>query len=97
MLNKILNKITHYTHMPADKILHLFAGLIISISVGYSIVRLSNIDWLFFSGPVAAIIAGCFKEYVWDKFLKKGTFETADMIVTSYGGAIGLTILSVII
>jgi len=94
MINKILNSVTHYTHIPADKIFHLFAGLGISVITGYTIVRLSSIDWLFFTGIFAAALAGCLKEYIWDKKLKKGTFEVGDILVTIYGGAIGLAILS---
>jgi len=97
MFNKILDKITHYTHIPRDKFLHVLLGFLISASSGYTIVRWSGIDWLFFSGFFIAVLAGILKEYVWDKKLKKGTFEVADILYTALGGAMGLTLISVII
>ena len=39
-----------------------------------------------------AVLAGLFKDVIWDKFLKKGTFEVLDIFFTGIGGVIGMTI-----
>jgi len=39
-----------------------------------------------------AVLAGLLKDIVWDKFLKKGTFEVLDIFFTGVGGIIGMTI-----
>jgi hypothetical protein len=83
--------------MKKDKIYHLVAGMIISVIAGFITVKLTKIDFLFFSGFVASIIAGISKEYIWDKFLKKGEFENADIVFTAIGGALGLTVLTIIL
>ena len=66
-----------------DKIYHLVAGFIISLIFGLINPVL---------GLALAIIAGLFKDVVWDKFLKKGTFEVLDIFFTGIGGIIGMTI-----
>jgi hypothetical protein len=35
---------------------------------------------------IPALIAGFAKEFVWDKWLKKGTFEWKDIYFTCFGG-----------
>jgi len=82
--------------MKKDKIYHLIVGLIISVVTGYLIIKLTGLEYLFFSGFFAALIAGIAKEYVWDKWMKQGTFEIADIAFTTLGGAIGLTIISLL-
>jgi len=66
-----------------DKIYHLVAGFIISLIFGL-------INPVF--GLGMAVLAGLFKDVVWDKFLKKGTFEVMDIFFTGVGGIIGMTI-----
>jgi ABC-type iron transport system FetAB permease component len=66
-----------------DKIYHFIAGFIISLIFGLINPVL---------GLALAIIAGLFKDVIWDKLLKKGTFEVLDIFFTGVGGIIGMTI-----
>jgi hypothetical protein len=66
-----------------DKIYHLVAGFIISLIFGLINPVL---------GLALAVLAGILKDVVWDKFLKKGTFEVLDIFFTGVGGVIGMTI-----
>ncbi len=66
-----------------DKIYHLVAGFIISLIFGFINPVL---------GLALAIIAGLFKDVIWDKFLKKGTFEVLDIFFTGVGGVIGMVV-----
>jgi hypothetical protein len=66
-----------------DKIYHLVAGFIISLIFGLINPVL---------GLALAIIAGLFKDVIWDKFLKKGTFEVLDIFFTGVGGVIGMVV-----
>lgn len=70
-----------------DKIYHLVAGFIISLTFGLINPVL---------GLALAIIAGLLKDVVWDKFLKKGTFEVLDIFFTGVGGVIGMVVAIVI-
>ena len=66
-----------------DKIYHLVAGFIISLIFGLINPVL---------GLALAIIAGLFKDVVWDKLLKKGIFEVLDIFFTGVGGIIGMVV-----
>ena len=66
-----------------DKIYHLVAGFIISLIFGL-------INPVF--GLGMAVLAGLFKDVIWDKFLKKGTFEVLDIFFTGVGGIIGMVV-----
>jgi hypothetical protein len=66
-----------------DKIYHLVAGFLIALVFGL-------INPVF--GLGMAVLAGLFKDVVWDKLLKKGTFEVLDIFFTGVGGIIGMTI-----
>ena len=56
-----------------DKLYHFIAGFIIALIFG-----------LFnpIAGLIIAVGAGFTKDVVWDKFLKKGTFEVLDIFFT---------------
>ena len=66
-----------------DKIYHFIAGFIISLIFGFINPVL---------GLGMAVLAGLLKDVIWDKFLKKGTFEVLDIFFTGVGGVIGMTI-----
>ena len=66
-----------------DKIYHFIAGFIISLIFGFINPVL---------GLGMAVLAGLLKDVIWDKFLKKGTFEVLDIFFTGIGGIIGMTI-----
>jgi len=66
-----------------DKIYHLVAGFLIALIFGFINPVL---------GLALAIIAGLFKDVVWDKLLKKGTFEVLDIFFTGVGGVIGMAV-----
>ncbi len=66
--------------METDKILHLLAGYAIALTFGL----LSPA-----AGAIAGILAAFGKEFVWDKWMKRGTFEWQDLNVTLVGVLIG--------
>jgi glycopeptide antibiotics resistance protein len=66
-----------------DKIYHLVAGFLIALIFGL-------INPVF--GLGMAVLAGLLKDVVWDKFLKKGTFEVLDIFFTGVGGVIGMVV-----
>ena len=66
-----------------DKIYHFIAGFIISLIFGFINPVL---------GLGMAVLAGLLKDVIWDKFLKKGTFEVLDIFFTGVGGIIGMTV-----
>lgn len=71
-----------------DKLYHFIAGFIIALIFGLITPVL---------GLGMAVLAGILKDVVWDKFLKKGTFELLDILATAVGGvmgAIGATIIN---
>ena len=66
-----------------DKIYHLVAGFLIASIFGL-------INPVF--GLGMAVLAGLFKDVIWDKFLKKGAFEVLDIFFTGVGGVIGMVV-----
>ena len=66
-----------------DKLYHFIAGFLIALIFGLITPVL---------GLGMAVLAGILKDVVWDKFLKKGTFEVLDIFFTGIGGVIGMTI-----
>ena len=70
-----------------DKIYHFIAGFLIALIFGL-------INPVF--GLGMAVLAGLFKDVIWDKFLKKGTFEVLDIFFTGVGGVIGMVVAIVI-
>ena len=79
-----------------DFTLHVYAGIIITVISG-----LASYIYLeaFLSGVIGLAvgnIAGFAKEYIWDLWLKKGTFNKQDIFATFWGACIGTVILAVI-
>lgn len=66
-----------------DKLYHFIAGVIIALIFGLINPVL---------GLGMAVLAGLLKDVVWDKFLKKGTFEVLDIFFTAVGGVIGMVV-----
>lgn len=66
--------------METDKILHLLAGYAVALTFGIFSPA---------AGAVAGILAAFGKEFVWDRLLKRGTFEWADINATLVGVLIG--------
>lgn len=66
-----------------DKIYHLVAGFLIALIFGL-------INPVF--GLGMAVLVGLLKDVIWDKFLKKGTFEVLDIFFTGVGGVIGMVV-----
>lgn len=52
--------------METDKLLHVLCGYVIAVTIGM---------WLPWLGAVAGIVAAFGKEFLWDRLLKRGTFE----------------------
>lgn len=66
--------------METDKLLHVLCGYVIAVTIGM---------WIPWLGAVAGIVAAFGKEFLWDKLLKRGTFEWADINATLVGVLIG--------
>lgn len=66
-----------------DKLYHFTAGFVIALIFGLITPVL---------GLGMAVLAGILKDVVWDKFLKKGTFEVLDIFFTGVGGVIGMVV-----
>lgn len=66
-----------------DKLYHFIVGFIIALIFGLITPVL---------GLGMAVLAGILKDVVWDKLLKKGTFEVLDIFFTGVGGVIGMAI-----
>ena len=66
--------------METDKILHLLAGYAVALTFGIFSPA---------AGAVAGILAAFGKEFVWDKWMKRGTFEWQDLNVTLVGVLVG--------
>lgn len=67
-----------------DYIKHMIAGFLISGLTGF-----------FLQGLIVflpALIIGLAKEFIWDKWLGKGTFEWKDIYFTCWGGLVATII-----
>lgn len=69
--------------MKTDKLLHFLCGYVIAITLSLFVA------WL---GPVVGVLAAFGKEFVWDKWLGKGTFEWQDINVTLVGVLFGFVV-----
>ena len=61
----------------ADKLIHNL--------LNYSILLTLSILINYWVGLVVCIILDCLKEFLWDKKLKKGTYEIADLVANGLG------------
>jgi hypothetical protein len=71
--------------MPIDKQKHLIAGFVISLIVTQATGNRQL-------GILAGNLAGIAKDFIWDKWLKKGHFEWADIAYTGWGAGLGAMI-----
>lgn len=69
--------------MRTDKLLHLFCGYIIALTVGI---------WLPWLGMLFGVAVAFGKELLWDRLLKRGTFEWSDISATLVGVLAGYCI-----
>lgn len=69
--------------MKTDKLLHVLCGYIIALTVGI---------WLPWLGALVGVAAAFGKEFLWDRLLKRGTFEWADINATLVGVLTGFSI-----
>ena len=53
--------------------------------INYAIVFTLSVLTKYWIGLIVAIILSCLKEFVWDKWLKKGNFEIADLVSNGLG------------
>lgn len=60
-----------------DKITHN----LINYCVLFTIAVLTK----YWIGLIVAVVLSCLKEFVWDKWLKKGNFEIADLVSNALG------------
>ena len=65
-----------------DKLLHFICGTYIYLIASVLLTPMLSI--------VLVIIAGFAKEFIWDKWLGKGTFEWMDIVYTIAGGLMAL-------
>ena len=70
-----------------DKLLHFICGTYIYLIASVLLTPMLSV--------MLVIIAGFAKEFIWDKWLGKGTFEWMDIIYTITGG-VGAMILSLV-
>lgn len=80
-----------------DDAKHVYAGLAINAATGSLVYRLTEgrIGWSLLAGFTAGVGAGFAKEYIWDKAMKKGTFNKMDIADTAWGSLIGTVCLRV--
>lgn len=60
-----------------DKITHN----LINYCVLFTLAVLTN----YWIGLIVAVVLSCLKEFVWDKWLKRGCFEVADLVSNLLG------------
>ena len=70
-----------------DKVKHIIAGAVIGLISGL-LIRIWDRD-LMILGAVVALMAGAAKEFIWDKWFKKGTPEFDDAWATAWAGLTG--------
>jgi hypothetical protein len=81
-----------------DKTLHVWAGMIISITTALLLFYFTEIHmgYIYLIGLSMGILAGAFKEWIWDKALKLGVFSYQDFYFTIWGSVCG-TVISIMV
>ena len=74
-INQIKNFLKKLTQI--DKLVHN----LINYALVFTIAVLIN----YWIGLIVAVVFSCLKEFVWDKWLKKGCFEVADLVSNGLG------------
>lgn len=84
MLKKLVDKF-------GDKTLHVWAGILISVISGLLLYKFFDSNLLVFPifGFIVGNIFGLGKEFIYDKWMKKGIFNWADVMATFYGTLVG--------
>lgn len=80
-MNKLIKKIG------TDKLLHFICGTYIYLIASVLLTPMLSM--------MLVIIGGFAKEFIWDKWLNKGTFEWMDIIYTIAGGVMAMILLLV--
>ena len=65
-----------------DKLLHFICGTYIYLIASVLLTPMLSV--------MLVIIAGFAKEFIWDRWLGKGTFEWMDIVYTIAGGSMAL-------
>lgn len=84
---------------PTDDDLHKLAGTLITSVTGF-ILYYFGFATPFVScliGFAMGTLAGFAKDYVWDKWMKRGVFDKWDIISTIFGALFGVAVLVIII
>ncbi len=68
-----------------DKLLHFISGTYIYLIASVLLTPMLSV--------MLVIIAGFAKEFIWDKWLNKGTFEWMDIVYTIVGGLMAMILL----
>ena len=63
--------------LQSDKLIHNL--------LNYSILLTTSILYKYWIGLIICLILDYLKEFVWDKKLKKGTYEIADLVANGLG------------
>jgi len=84
MLKKLTNKL-------GDKLMHNIFGALITIISGLLLYKFVDTKLMFYPifGLIVGNIFGLAKEFIYDKWMKKGTFSGADMLATLWGTIVG--------
>lgn len=69
--------------MKTDKLLHFLCGYVIAITLSL---------WVPWLGAVVGVLVAFGKEFIYDKWLGKGTFEWQDINVTLVGVLLGFIV-----
>ena len=79
-------------------VLHVYSSwagtTLIGTSINHYLDRPTLSTWL---GGVTMFGIGLGKEYIWDKKMKRGTFNKNDIVLNSWGCALGLVTCRVVI
>ena len=71
-----------------DKQIHFAAGFVIAIIIGF-------IFQSYLAMFLVALVLGLLKDVVYDKWMKKGCFEIADIVMTSVGSIPAILIIMI--
>lgn len=87
-MKDIIRKITNF--LEPDKSLHIILSLIILVGL----FALTN---SLFIATLLTILVGLFKEFIWDRAMKMGTYNVKDMYADLIGIVLGIIICCLII
>lgn len=84
---------------PTDDDYHKIAGALVSSVSGFLLYYFGFVTplWAYLIGFLLGCLSGLAKDYLWDRFLKKGVFSKWDIVSTIFGSVFGVLILIIII